>query len=78
MVRKKGPGPVRPADNDLVTPAEAGVLLGCSKRAVLYHLAAGRIPGRKLGKRWIILRSAVERILDEARSGAGLGIEDVV
>lgn len=53
-------------DEDLITVAEIASRLGISRRAVFSHLQRGVIAGRKLGRRWLVLRKTIDRILVEA------------
>ena len=54
------------ADRLVITVPEAGYLLGIS-RATAYVLASqGRIPVIKLGKRLVVPKAGLERMLDEA------------
>jgi excisionase family DNA binding protein len=55
-------------DTLLLTRSEAATLLNLSTRSVDYLILQGRLPSRKLGKRRLIPREAVERI---AKSGCG-------
>jgi len=55
-------------DKLLLSRNEAAELLNLSTRSVDYLLAEGRLPSRKLGKRRLIPRDAVEKI---AKSGCG-------
>lgn len=56
-------------DDDLISIQEIAKRLGISERTVFKYLATGVIPGRKLGSKWLVLRSTIDRILEEA-SGA--------
>jgi len=54
------------ADRLVITVPEAGHLLGIS-RATAYVLAGqGRIPVIKLGKRLVVPKAGLQRMLDEA------------
>jgi excisionase family DNA binding protein len=46
----------------LVSRQQAAALLGLSLRGIDYLLARGELPSRRLGKRRLIPRSAVERL----------------
>lgn len=55
----------RPAVGDAqITPEETAALLGISRYHVYRQLSAGAIPSRKVGKRWIIYRADVERLVN--------------
>jgi len=53
-------------DKLLITRTDAAALLNLSIRSIDYLVAKGRLRSRKLGKRRLIPRTAVERI---AKSG---------
>lgn len=55
-------------DKLLLTRIEAAVILNLSTRSIDYLLSEGRLPSRKLGKRRLIPRDAVEKI---AKKGCG-------
>jgi excisionase family DNA binding protein len=55
-------------DKLLLTRDEAAAILNLSTRSIDYLLAEGRLVSRKLGKRRLIPREAVERI---AKNGCG-------
>jgi excisionase family DNA binding protein len=45
----------------LFTKAEAAEAIGISARSVDYLIAAGRLPSRKVGKRRLVPRGALEK-----------------
>lgn len=47
----------------IMTTEEAAVLLRCSTRTVLELLRQGRLPGKKIGRRWLILESDLRKSL---------------
>ena len=55
-------------DELLLTRNQAAAALNLSTRSIDYLVAEGRLPSRKLGKRRLIPREAVERI---AKNGCG-------
>lgn len=55
-------------DELLLTRNQAAAALNLSTRSIDYLVAEGRLPSRKLGKRRLIPRDAVERI---AKNGCG-------
>jgi excisionase family DNA binding protein len=55
-------------DKLLLTRSEVAAVLNLSTRSVDYLVAEGRLPSRKLGKRRLIPREAVERM---AKNGCG-------
>ncbi len=52
-------------DKILATRTEAAEALGLSVRAIDYLLAQGRLQSRKIGKRRLIPRAAIESLLVE-------------
>ena len=56
-------------DKLLLTRKEAAELLSLSARSIDYLIAQGRLPSRKIGKRRLIPRIAVEKM---AKDGCGL------
>jgi excisionase family DNA binding protein len=61
-------------DRLALTVEEAARRLGMSRKALYNHLAAGRIPCKKLGRRVLIPVAAIERWLEEAGLPAGEGV----
>ncbi len=55
----------------VMTPREFAQEWGLSINTVLARLAEGAIPGIKLGRRWFIVRAAVESWLAGAGQEAG-------
>lgn len=55
-------------DKLLLSRAEAAALLNLSTRSVDYLIAQGKLSSKKLGKRRLVPREAVERL---AKSGCG-------
>jgi|SRR5580704_12955934 excisionase family DNA binding protein len=56
---------------DLLTPEEAAQLLAIPRKTILRWAATGYIPAHKLGRRWRLIRSEVDRWLtDDASRGA--------
>jgi excisionase family DNA binding protein len=78
-VRVAGRGEQSQRLSEFLTTAEAAELLGIPAAQVRRALAAGRLPGRRLGRQWRTTRSAVlaytERHygLRTARSGDAAG-----
>lgn len=50
----------------LLTVEQVVESLGLCRKTVLHHLAAGRLPGRKIGGRWFVLESALMAALTPA------------
>lgn len=46
------------------TLSEVAALIGLNRTTVERHLRAGRLPGRKLGRRWLIRRRVLDQVLD--------------
>lgn len=55
--RRQGLAPIP----ELVSVAEAAEILGVTRQAVQQRLESGSLPGRRVGKAWVIQRAAVER-----------------
>lgn len=55
-------------DKLLLTRTEAASVLNLSTRSIDYLIVQGRLPSKKLGKRRLIPREAVERL---AKGGCG-------
>ena len=54
-----------PEDQEILNAEEAAQVLGISARLVLKLARDGEIPGKKLGREWRFLRSALRRSLGE-------------
>ncbi len=52
-----------PQDKEIVNADEAALILGISKRLLLKLARQGEIPGKKLGREWRFLRSALRNSL---------------
>lgn len=52
--------------SDLIGPEEAARILGKSRQWVTQLLRDEKLPGQKVGQRWIIRREDVEKLRDEA------------
>jgi excisionase family DNA binding protein len=52
-------------------PQEVARMLHISKSAVYRLLASGRLPGRRLGGVWVIMKEDLDRALEEAKFEAG-------
>ena len=55
--------------DDLVTPAQAGEILGISRQLVQYHCRKERIPYRKIGCLILMLRKDVMKYKKERKNG---------
>jgi len=49
--------------DEVLTPDEAAQLLKVSKKTLLRHARAGRIPGAKLGRMWRFRRTELLELL---------------
>lgn len=49
-----------------LTGVQLASILGLSLPTVYAHLRSGRLPGRKLGRRWLVSEGALERFLTPA------------
>jgi excisionase family DNA binding protein len=52
-------------------PQEIARMLGLSKSTTYRLLRSGRLPGRRLGFVWFVLKEDLERTLEEAKFEAG-------
>ena len=59
---KKRPRSV-PQDKEILNAQEAAIVLGISERLLLRLARDGEIPGKKLGREWRFLRSAIRNSL---------------
>jgi excisionase family DNA binding protein len=59
---KKRPRNV-PQDKEILNAKEAAIVLGISERLLLRLARDGEIPGKKLGREWRFLRSAIRNSL---------------
>jgi excisionase family DNA binding protein len=59
---KKRPRNV-PQDKEILNAKDAAIVLGISERLVLRLARDGEIPGKKLGREWRFLRSAIRNSL---------------
>jgi excisionase family DNA binding protein len=57
---------VAPQDDEALTPAEAAAFLKLSQNTVYVLLAERKLPGRKVGGSWRILRSKLVEWLEGA------------
>lgn len=57
MMYKKPPR--KETNTDILSPEQAGEMMGYSTRSIYSKLATGEIPGRKIGNRWFIVREAL-------------------
>ena len=46
--------------DDLIGPLEASQILGLSQQRITGLLRDGKLPGRRVGRQWVIDRQAVE------------------
>ena len=54
---------------DRMNATQGAHYIGVSKPVVLRELAAGRLPGRRLGRRWILDRRALDKWLAGEQDG---------
>lgn len=50
-------------EREMITPADAAELMGCSAHNVRNQLASGNLPGVKVGGRWYVNREELLRTL---------------
>lgn len=58
--RRRTPG-------DLMTPAQVAEYLQLHKLTIYKYIREGRLPAARIGRSWRILKSDVERLIDEGR-----------
>jgi excisionase family DNA binding protein len=66
--RRRLPGRAAPPV-DVLTVAETARLLGLSVNTTYVYLADGTIPGRRVGRRWLISRTRLDAWLAGAEDG---------
>lgn len=59
MARKKSASRAVPEDKEILNAPEAAAVLGISERLLLRLARDGEVPGKKLGREWRFLRSAL-------------------
>jgi excisionase family DNA binding protein len=52
-------------DRLTLTPVEASRVLGLSERSVYDALRSGRLPGVKVGTRWLVSASGIESLIGD-------------
>ena len=55
--------PTRSAAPEVLTPAQVEQITGLSKNTVYAALGSGALPGVRVGRRWLIGREALDRLL---------------
>ena len=71
MAKKKASNRSVPEDKEILNAPEAAAVLGISERLLLRLARNGEVPGKKLGREWRFLRSALRSSL------TGLSDDDV-
>ena len=61
MAKKRAKRRIRvvPQDKEILSAQEAAIVLGISERLLLRLARDGEVPGKKLGREWRFLRSAI-------------------
>jgi excisionase family DNA binding protein len=54
---------------EYMTPAEAGQLLGVTVRTIYQWITDGALPAAKIGGRWRIRRSDIDRLWEQKKDG---------
>lgn len=57
-----------PEDKEILNAGEAATVLGISQRLLLRLARDGEVPGKKLGREWRFLRSALRASISEQGS----------
>jgi len=56
-------------ESPYLTVEETAIYLRCTRRTVEELLLSGRIEAKKIGRRWLITREAIENSLQSNRKG---------
>ena len=75
-VRVRLPRITRPADHPLMTVREAAERLGCSEMTIRRRIAARQFPAVKTGRKSMIPRSFVDRLLAQAEAGHTVVVDE--
>jgi excisionase family DNA binding protein len=76
--RVRRPRIVHPENHPLMTVQQAAELLGCSDMTIRRRIAARQFPAVKNGRKSMIPRSFVERLVAEAEAGQTVVVEEAV
>jgi excisionase family DNA binding protein len=68
----------RPADHPLMTVREAAERLGCSDMTIRRRIAARQFPAVRNGRKSMIPRSFIERLLAQAEAGRTVVVDEAV
>jgi excisionase family DNA binding protein len=77
-VRVRLPRIAHPEKHPLMTVQQAAELLGCSDMTIRRRIAARQFPAVKNGRKSMIPRSFVERLVAEAEAGQTVVVEEAV
>ena len=77
-VRVRLPRIAHPENHALMTVQQAAELLGCSDMTIRRRIAARQFPAVKNGRKSMIPRSFVERLVAEAEAGHTVVVEEAV
>jgi excisionase family DNA binding protein len=69
---------MRPADHPLLTVQEAAARLGCSDMTIRRRIAARQFPAVKNGRKSMVPRSFIERLLAQAEAGHTVVVAEAV
>jgi excisionase family DNA binding protein len=69
---------MRPADHPLLTVQEAAARLGCSDMTIRRRIAARQFPAVKNGRKSMVPRSFIERLLAQAEAGHTVIVAEAV
>jgi excisionase family DNA binding protein len=67
-----------PADHPLMTVQKVAELLGCSDMTIRRRISARQFPAVKIGRKSMIPRSFVERLLAQAEAGQTVVVDEAV
>lgn len=67
----------RTADHPLITVAETARMLGCSNMTIRRRIDARQFPAVKIGRKAMVPRAFVERLLAAAASGRTVVVEEI-
>lgn len=76
--RVRLPRIAHPENHPLITVQQAAELLGCSDMTIRRRIAARQFPAVKNGRKSMIPRSFVERLVAEAEAGRTVVVEEAV
>lgn len=76
--RVRLPRITHPPDHPLMTVQRAAELLGCSDMTIRRRIAARQFPAVRIGRKSMVPRSFVERLLAQAEAGHTVVVDEAV